>query len=87
MPENIPEKSPVTLKHFYSVLGMMLALLLICGLFAYYILTRPIPPIAAGEIIDQLGTYVSPNGTCIAEISTNSFGKLVIEYNLKSTVG
>ncbi len=61
MTKNIPENSLITLKHFYSVLGMMLALLLICGLFAYYILTRPIPPIAAGKIIDQLGTYISPN--------------------------
>jgi len=59
----------------------MLALLLICGGFAYYILARPIPPIPAGKIIDRLGTYVSPNGTCIAEISTNSSGQLVIEYN------
>ncbi len=85
MTENISQNSPITLKHFYTVFGTVLVLLLICGLFTYYILTRPIPPIPAGEIIDQFGTYISPNRTCTLEIGTNASGKLVVAYNLNHT--
>ncbi len=81
MTENIPVNSPITLKHFYTIFGTMLALLLICGLFAYYILTRPIPPIPSGEIIDQFGTYVTPSNKRIATIGLNEKGKFSIKIS------